>query len=50
MKKKDLTTEIEQLIATYKNGWISYAELYFELQKYPVEERDKVLALHILKK
>lgn len=50
MAQKDLTAEIEKLITTYKNGWISYAELCFELRKYPIEERDKVLALHILKK
>lgn len=48
--EKDLTAEIEQLIATYKNGWISYADLYFALQKYPAEERDKALALYVLNK
>lgn len=48
MAKKDLTVEIEQLLAKHENGEISYKDLYFELQKYPVEERDKALALHIL--
>lgn len=48
MVKKDLTTEIEQLLIKHENGEISYKDLYFELQKYPVEERDKALALHIL--
>lgn len=50
MAKKDLTIEIENLIATYKNGWITYAELYLELQKYPTELKDKALALYILNK
>ena len=49
MAQKDLTTEIEQLLIKHKNGEISYKDLYFELQKYPTEERDKVLASHILK-
>jgi hypothetical protein len=48
MTQKDLTTEIEQLLIKHENGEISYKDLYFELQKYPVEERDKALALHIL--
>ena len=49
MKNNDLTTEIEQLLIKHENGEISYKDLYFELQKYPAKERDKVLALHILK-
>ena len=50
MEQKDLITEIEQLLIKNENGEISYKDLYFELQKYPTEERDRVLALHILKK
>ena len=45
---QDKITEIEQLLVKHENGEISYKDLYFELQKYPVEERDKALALHIL--
>lgn len=45
---QDKITEIEQLLVKHENGEISYKDLYFELQKYPVEERDKTLALHIL--
>lgn len=48
MAQKDLTTEIEQLLIKHDNGEISYKDLYIELQKYPVEARDKALALHIL--
>ena len=44
----DKITEIEQLLVKHENGEISYKDLYFELQKYPAEERDKALALHIL--
>jgi hypothetical protein len=45
---QDKITEIEQLLVKHENGEISYKDLYFELQKYPLEERDKALALHIL--
>ena len=48
MTQKDLTTEIEQLLIKHENGEITYKDLYIELQKYPVEMRDKALALHIL--
>lgn len=49
MVQNDFTTEIEQLLIKHENSEISYKDLYFELQKYPVEERDKVLALYVLK-
>lgn len=48
MIQNGLTAEIEQLLIKHENGEISYKDLYFELQKYPVEERDKALALYIL--
>ena len=48
MAQNDLTTEIEQLLIQYENDEISYKDLYFELQKYQVEEKDKAVALHIL--
>ena len=50
MTEKEMTVEIERLIATYKNGWISYADLYFALQKYPTEMKDRALALYVLNK
>lgn len=40
--------EIVDLINKYKNNEISYKDFYLELQKYPSELRDKVLALYIL--
>lgn len=49
MAQKDLIAEIEQLLIKHENDEISYKDLYFELQKYPTEEKDKALALHILK-
>ena len=50
MTNKEMTNEIENLIVTYKNGEISYKDLYFALQKYPTAVKDSVLALHILNK
>jgi hypothetical protein len=40
--------EIIELLNKEKRGEISYKDLYFGLQKYPVEVRDRALALYIL--
>ena len=40
---------VKQLLNNYEDNKISYKDLYFELQKYPVEERDYAIALYILK-
>jgi hypothetical protein len=40
--------EIVELLNKEKRGEISYKDLYLGLQKYPVEIRDRALALYIL--
>ena len=50
MTEKEMMTEIKQLIIKYENGEISYADLYYALQKYPANLRDQALALYVLSK
>ena len=40
--------EIVELLNKEKRGEISYKDLYFRLQKYPADVRDRALALYIL--
>ena len=46
----ELTQEIRDLIKQYETGKISYKDLYFALQKFPSEEKDRSLAEIILEK
>jgi hypothetical protein len=49
--RTDMTAEqkeIIELLNKEKRGEISYKDLYLRLQKYPVEVRDRTLALYIL--
>ena len=41
--------EIIELLEKEQRKEISYAELYFALQKYPTDVRDRTLALYIMK-
>ena len=50
MTENEMMDEIKQLILKYKNGEISYADLYYALLKYPANLRDKAIALYILTK
>lgn len=43
-----MENEILDLIHKYENNEISYKDFYYELQKYPSNLRDKVLAAFIL--
>lgn len=40
--------EIVELIQSYQNNEISYKDLYFKLQNYPADLRDRTLALYSL--
>ena len=40
--------EIIELLNKEKRGEISYKDLYFTLQKYPAEVRDRTIALYVL--
>ena len=40
--------EIIELLNKEKRGEISYKDLYFRLQKYPVDVRDRAMALYVL--
>ena len=41
--------EIIELLEKEKKKEISYADLYFALQKYPTDVKDRTLALYLLK-
>jgi hypothetical protein len=40
--------EIIELLDKEKRGEIGYKDLYFALQKYPSEVRDRVIALYVI--
>ena len=42
--------EIIELLEKEKRGEISYKDLYYSLQKYPTEVKDKTIALYLLEK
>ena len=43
-----MENEIVELLKSYEKDEISYKDLYFKLQNYPSELRDKVMTLYIL--
>jgi hypothetical protein len=43
-----MENKIVELLKSYEKDEISYKDLYFKLQNYPSELRDKVMSLYIL--